>query len=686
MAYIALYRKWRPQDFNNLIGQEHIRKTLANAIEQGKVAHAYLFSGSRGTGKTSTAKILAKALNCEHGPTATPCNKCSCCEKINNGSFMDVFEIDAASNRGIDEIRELRETVKFAPVEGRYKVYIIDEVHMLTTEAFNALLKTLEEPPEHVVFILATTEVHKVPITIQSRCQRYDFRRITKEDILSRLKEVMASINIEADASALELIAIQSDGGMRDALSLLDQCLAFTNQKLTVEEVHKVLGLVGNTWIWQLTDFIIEKKENSLLEALNQLIADGKDLKQILSEFILHLRSLMIYKATQKMNNMEVYLEDEDVLKRQSGLLQHGQIVELIQLANDTLNALKWAPHGRIAVETMFLKMCWNTPETTAAPAAPVQKAAASSGDEQTSFLLNKIQNMEQLIQNLSREIDNLNRQEVLPKTETSAAQASTVSQVSSHNPAAVAATISAPSETAAQLNENLLNTLAKITPAAVTAPLPSISVAKKTSHVKNSNTSVDINVPETMQMEYNGNIHQLWKRIKQVINQTKGLVGLARVMKDDVTPYQISNNQLFLNMTKPFVYHRMLQNLKQLEQCVYQICKLDLRIVLMVNGQIVDRLHNASSLTTLPELPQAAPAPQPAAVNPVEHYGEEDIPDFMEDIPLPDDNYFENAEETNIALPVTETVDIDKDANALEKAMDIFNSENYDIIEENDK
>lgn len=259
MAYMALYRKWRPQDFSDLIGQEHISETLSNAISTGKVAHAYLFSGPRGTGKTSTAKILAKALNCEHGPTPTPCNQCVCCQKINDGSFMDVFEIDAASNRGIDEIRDLRETVKFAPVDGKYKVYIIDEVHMLTTEAFNALLKTLEEPPSHVVFILATTEVHKVPITIQSRCQRYDFKRITKDDILKRLVMITDEMGLNADKDALSIIAIQADGGMRDALSLLDQCLAFTKDELTVTQVRKVLGLVGHDWVWQITDALSKK-------------------------------------------------------------------------------------------------------------------------------------------------------------------------------------------------------------------------------------------------------------------------------------------------------------------------------------------------------------------------------------------------------------------------------------------
>ena len=358
MSYVALYRRWRPESFADLVGQEHISRTLSRAVMAGQTSHAYLFTGPRGTGKTSTAKILARALNCAEGPTLTPCGVCASCRSIRDGSSMDVFEIDAASNRGIDEIRDLRESVKFAPTAGHYKIYIIDEVHMLTTEAFNALLKTLEEPPPQVLFILATTEPHKVPATIQSRCQRYDFHRITVTEIRDRLIYVCRESGITADAEALGIIAVQADGGMRDALSILDQCMALAEGALTAERVQEALGLVGCAWIEKMALQIAECSAAALIEQLGELLQNGRDLKQILTELMQYFRSLMIAGVGGATGAAELTEEQAAHLRETAAQFTQDAIMGILRRLNETIQEIRFSPQPRIAVEAMLIGLC----------------------------------------------------------------------------------------------------------------------------------------------------------------------------------------------------------------------------------------------------------------------------------------------------------------------------------------
>ena len=358
MAYVALYRRWRPESFADLVGQEHISRTLSRAVMSGQTSHAYLFTGPRGTGKTSTAKILARALNCAEGPTLTPCGVCDSCRSISDGSSMDVFEIDAASNRGIDEIRDLRESVKFAPTEGHYKIYIIDEVHMLTTEAFNALLKTLEEPPERVIFILATTEPHKVPATIQSRCQRYDFHRITVTEIRDRLIYVCKESDIAAEEDALGIIAEQADGGMRDALSVLDQCMALAEGTLTAERVQEALGLVGRAWIRRMAGEIAARDAAALIAQLSELLQSGRELKQVLAELAQYFRQLMIAGVGGAVSAAELCAGDAEELRTDAAQFTQEEIMSILRRLNETMQELRTSPQPRIAVETLLIGLC----------------------------------------------------------------------------------------------------------------------------------------------------------------------------------------------------------------------------------------------------------------------------------------------------------------------------------------
>lgn len=366
MAYKALYRQWRPRDFEGLVGQEHVSVTLKNAIMSGRISHAYLFTGPRGTGKTSTAKVLAKALNCEEGPTATPCNHCRSCELINDGVAMDVYEIDAASNRGIDEIRDLRENVKFSPAQSRYKIYIIDEVHMLTNEAFNALLKTLEEPPAHVVFVLATTEPHRIPATILSRCQRYDFRRVGVRELTDHLTHIARESGIDATPEAIRLIALQSDGGVRDAVSILDQCSVLGNDGVGEKEVRDLLGLVGQEAVYRLYGAIADGDGAAGLTVLEEQMVLGKDARQLLIELAGYCRSLMLFRAAPNLDSPVLAAYGRDRLTADSRRLEHEALVRLVELFYEAANNARWSVDPRITAEMALLTACVREPASPA--------------------------------------------------------------------------------------------------------------------------------------------------------------------------------------------------------------------------------------------------------------------------------------------------------------------------------
>lgn len=356
--YRVLYRKWRPQTFEEVYGQPHITATLKNELVSGRVAHAYLFTGSRGTGKTTCAKILSKAVNCLSPHDGDPCNECEICRGIDNGSVLDVIEIDAASNNGVDNIRDLRDEANFTPVKAKYRVYIIDEVHMLSTGAFNALLKILEEPPEHVIFILATTEVHKLPATILSRCQRFDFKRITPEDICARLQYVAEHENITLDEDAAALIAKVADGALRDALSLLDRCCA-VDEHITSEVVTKSAGLAGRDYLMRLSECIIKKDCASALGIINELHMNSCDMERLCSEFMFHLRDLMIVKTVKNADSILIVTDDE--LKSLKALAEKLPLEELLydlNIIEDTFSQIKRSSNKRIPLEMAFVKLC----------------------------------------------------------------------------------------------------------------------------------------------------------------------------------------------------------------------------------------------------------------------------------------------------------------------------------------
>ena len=360
MGYTALYRKFRPQEFEDVKGQEHIVTTLKNQIKADRIGHAYLFCGTRGTGKTTIAKILARAVNCEHPIDGSPCNTCKTCRAINEGTSMNVIEIDAASNNGVDNIREIREEVAYRPTTGKYKVYIIDEVHMLSTGAFNALLKTLEEPPSYVIFILATTEAHKIPITILSRCQRYDFRRITAETIAARLQELMDKEGDDVEEKAIRYIAKAADGSMRDALSLLDQCIAFyLGEKLTYEKVLENLGAVDTQVFSRMLRQILQQNTAGTIKTLDEIIIQGRELGQFVTDFIWYLRNLLLISTSEHPEEaVDASAENLERMKEESSMLDVETLMRYIRIFSELSNQIKYASQKRVLVEIALIKLC----------------------------------------------------------------------------------------------------------------------------------------------------------------------------------------------------------------------------------------------------------------------------------------------------------------------------------------
>jgi DNA polymerase III subunit gamma/tau len=406
MAHLALYRAWRSQTFKDMVGQQHIVQTLQNAIREDRISHAYLFSGPRGTGKTSAAKILAKAVNCEHGPSPEPCNECSQCQRITSGSVMDVVEIDAASNRGVEEIRDIRDKVKYAPTEVRRKVYIIDEVHMLTTEAFNALLKTLEEPPGHVMFILATTEPHRLPATIVSRCQRFEFRRVALEEQASHLRRICSEEQIDAEEEALKYIARLSDGGMRDAISLLEQISSFTGGHVTLAQAIEATGGLPSEQFARLATAVRDRDAAAVLQEIDEMMKAGKSADKCLEQLMHYFRDLLLSQLAPQATGSSGRIADPAELRDMAGGFSRERLFAIIDLLNRYQTEMKYAAHPQTMFEIALLKLCSDASEAVDARASSAVRNAESAGSNAADR--NELQKLKSQITGLEQKLEAL--------------------------------------------------------------------------------------------------------------------------------------------------------------------------------------------------------------------------------------------------------------------------------------
>lgn len=424
MAYQALYRVWRSQRFDDLVGQEAITKTLKNAIQQQKTSHAYLFTGPRGTGKTSAAKIFAKAINCPNSVDGEPCNECEMCRSITDGRQEDVIEIDAASNNGVEEIRFIRDRANYAPTTAKYKVYIIDEVHMLSTGAFNALLKTLEEPKEHVIFVLATTEPHKIPATIISRTQRFDFKRIDVQAIIGRMAYILEQSNQPYEEQALSVIARAAEGGMRDALSILDQAISFSNERITLEDALAVTGSLTTEMMDSFIGACLQQNVSGALEVLENILAEGKEARRLTEDLLLYCRDLLIYQQAPKLlENRAAYLTE--TFKQLADATASERLYSMIKILSETQNEIRFTNHANVYLEVATVKLA--TPQTSSetAPATPINSGVSSvvQSVDQSELLALKNQ-----LQQLQSELQQLKTNPTVEKEERKAAPKKTAS------------------------------------------------------------------------------------------------------------------------------------------------------------------------------------------------------------------------------------------------------------------